>query len=145
MKPQPISKLITIIGLLALVGGIVLSCEGLENQPLEPVEAKKVIKKSDPLIKQKTIYKHEPYKVLKNKTHFIVFGAYPTVKGYEWKRWGKVTFKNYCPFCKKWNTLKYNPKRVADGEITCYKCGADYCAGTGKDKSYRCRKVLKRW
>ena len=44
------------------------------------------------------------------------------------------TFENYCPRCKSYGTLKFNPKGSPEGEWTCTKCGADYCAACGKEK-----------
>jgi len=55
-----------------------------------------------------------------------------------------IFYKNYCPFCHKWNTLKYNPKRVSEGELSCKHCSADFCLVDGNDKSYKVRKKLKR-
>lgn len=46
------------------------------------------------------------------------------------------SYKNYCPHCKKYDVLKWNPKGVLEGEWTCGNCGADYCAACGKEKSY---------
>jgi hypothetical protein len=45
-----------------------------------------------------------------------------------------VTWKNHCPLCGHDNTLIFNPKGTYEGELTCSKCGADYCSVTGKDK-----------
>lgn len=45
-----------------------------------------------------------------------------------------ATFKNYCPHCKSYGTLKFNPKGVPEGEWTCTNCGSDYCAADGKEK-----------
>lgn len=49
-------------------------------------------------------------------------------------KWYDKTFINYCPHCKKYNTLRKNPKRVYEKEYTCSKCGADYCGVCGHDK-----------
>lgn len=46
------------------------------------------------------------------------------------------SYKNYCPHCKRYDVLNWNPKGVAEGEWTCSYCGADYCAACGKEKSY---------
>lgn len=75
------------------------------------------------------------------------------------------TYKDKCPICGRTGTLVYNPKGVADGEITCGNtgpycktggskngkslsrgsvkgCDADYCVYDGGDKgsSSRCKK-----
>ena len=44
------------------------------------------------------------------------------------------TFENYCPRCHSYGTLKFNPKGSPEGEWTCSKCSADYCAASGKEK-----------
>jgi hypothetical protein len=51
-------------------------------------------------------------------------------------------FKNYCPCCKKYGVLTFNPKGVAEGEWTCSHCDADYCAADGKEKIYSNPKYL---
>ena len=65
--------------------------------------------------------------------------AYPSKSGYDYKLTQK-TWKNKCPFCG--GKLKFNPKNTAEGELTCEKCDADFCAVSGKDKAYTVRKVL---
>jgi len=65
--------------------------------------------------------------------------AYPSKAGYSYKL-TKKTWKNKCPFCG--GKLKWNPKNVPEGELTCSKCDADFCAVSGKDKAYKVRKVL---
>ena len=60
-------------------------------------------------------------------------------------KWFNIKFYNYCPHCKKYNTLRKNPKGVPEKEFTCRKCGADYCAVCGHDKhgKYRIHKKYK--
>ncbi|MCC7553966.1 MAG: phage tail protein [Methanobacteriaceae archaeon] len=43
-----------------------------------------------------------------------------------------TTFENKCCFCGA--TLRINPKGVPEGELTCSKCGADFCGVCGRDK-----------
>jgi hypothetical protein len=43
-------------------------------------------------------------------------------------------FKNYCPHCKSYGTLIFNPKGVPEGEWTCTKCSSDYCLADGNEK-----------
>lgn len=50
------------------------------------------------------------------------------------------TYKNECPFCG--GELADNPKGVADGEITCTKCDADFCTNCGYEKLSTPRKHL---
>lgn len=65
--------------------------------------------------------------------------AYPSKAGYDYKL-TKKTWKNKCPFCG--GKLKFNPKNVPEGELTCSKCDADFCAVSGKDKAVKVRKKL---
>lgn len=65
--------------------------------------------------------------------------AYPSKAGYTYKL-TKKTWKNKCPFCG--GTFKFNPKKTPEGELTCSKCDADFCAVSGKDKAYKVRKTL---
>lgn len=44
------------------------------------------------------------------------------------------SYKNYCPNCHRYGTLKWNPKGVYEGEWTCSYCDCDYCAACGKEK-----------
>jgi transposase-like protein len=44
------------------------------------------------------------------------------------------SFKNYCPHCKSYGTLIFNPKGVPEGEWTCTKCSSDYCLADGTEK-----------
>lgn len=50
---------------------------------------------------------------------------------------GTVTqsFYNYCPQCTAVGKLEDNPKGVAEGEITCGACDADYCICCGGCKA----------
>ena len=64
----------------------------------------------------------------------ISMWAKPSVRsGYAY-RWYKKTFIDYCPHCHHYNVLLKNPKGVPEREYTCKRCGADYCAVTGKEK-----------
>ena len=65
--------------------------------------------------------------------------AYPSKSGFEYKL-TKKTWKNKCPFCG--GTLKFNPKKTAEGELTCSKCDADFCCVSGQDKAVKVRKKL---
>ncbi|MDP1553042.1 MAG: hypothetical protein Q8M06_08520 [Methanobacteriaceae archaeon] len=58
--------------------------------------------------------------------------------GYSYK-WYYKSWENYCPGCKRHNTLKMNPKKVPEKELTCGKCDSDYCGVTGSEKSYKRR------
>lgn len=65
--------------------------------------------------------------------------AYPSKAGYDYKL-TKKTWKNVCPFCQ--GKLKFNPKKTAEGELTCEKCDADFCCVSGQDKATKVRKKL---
>ena len=59
-------------------------------------------------------------------------------------RWYRKTFIDYCPHCHHYNVLLKNPKGVPEREYTCKRCGADYCAVTGKEKYSYSRYYLRR-
>lgn len=44
------------------------------------------------------------------------------------------SFINYCPHCKSYGTLIFNPKGAPEGEWTCTKCSSDYCLADGNEK-----------
>ena len=72
--------------------------------------------------------------VEKPKYPLISMWAKPSVRsGYAYK-WYYKTFIDYCPHCHRYNVLLKNPKGVPEREYTCRRCGADYCAVTGKEK-----------
>ena len=74
----------------------------------------------------------------KDKTTVTTY-AYPSKSGYDYKL-TKKTWKNKCSFCGA--TLKFNPKNVPEGELTCSRCGADFCCVSGKDKAAKVRGKL---
>ena len=70
----------------------------------------------------------------KPKLPIIAMWAKPSVRsGYAY-RWYYKTFIDYCPHCHHYGVLLKNPKGVPEKEYTCRRCGADYCAVTGKEK-----------
>ena len=70
----------------------------------------------------------------KPKYPLISMWAKPSVRSSYSYRWYKKTFINYCPHCHHYGVLLKNPKGVPEKEYTCRRCGADYCAVTGKEK-----------
>lgn len=48
--------------------------------------------------------------------------------------WRKRTYINHCPNCKHYGTLRINPKRVPERELTCSRCSSDFCI-CGHDKT----------
>ena len=93
-----------------------------------------------------------------NKTHTTVKGfdkihkvypeismwAKPSVRSSYSYRWYYKTFIDYCPHCHHYKVLLKNPKGVPEREYTCRRCGADYCAVTGKEKYSWSRYYLRR-
>jgi len=73
------------------------------------------------------------------KDDTVTTWAYPSKAGYAYKLTQK-TWKNKCPFCG--STFSFNPKKTPEGELTCKKCDADFCAVSGKDKATKVRKTL---
>lgn len=76
-------------------------------------------------------------------------------KKLQWKYLYKTKFKNYCPYCGKTGTLRFDAGKankclsnrsrgyklgVPEGEITCVHCDCDFDAVTGVDKQ-----PAKRW
>lgn len=47
-------------------------------------------------------------------------------------KWYYKCWVNKCPFCG--GTLRYNPKKVPEAELTCSKCSADFCGVDGYEK-----------
>ena len=78
----------------------------------------------------------ESYNVVTVKPKYptISMWAKPSVRSSYSYRWYKKTFIDYCPHCHRYNVLLKNPKGVPEREYTCRRCGADYCAVTGKEK-----------
>ena len=70
----------------------------------------------------------------KPKYPLIAMWAKPSVRSSYSYQWYYKTFINYCPHCHHYNVLLKNPKGVPEREYTCRRCGADYCAVTGKEK-----------
>ncbi len=80
----------------------------------------------------------ENYKVVSVKPTYptITITARPSVRsGYAY-RWYTTTWINYCPHCHRYGVL-YNAHKYQarhEQELTCAKCGADYCGVVGKEK-----------
>lgn len=70
------------------------------------------------------------------KYPLITITAKPSVRcGYSYK-WYTTTWIDYCPHCHRYGVL-YNAHKYParfEQELTCKKCGADYCGVTGKEK-----------
>ena len=82
---------------------------------------------------------------IKPKYPTITITARPSVKsGYAY-RWYTTTWINYCPHCHRYGVLRNVHKWQAryEQELTCTRCGADYCGVVGKEK-YSWSKVYLR-
>ena len=73
---------------------------------------------------------------VKQKYPTITITARPSVRsGYAY-RWYTTTWIDYCPHCHRYNVL-YNAHKYQarhEQELTCRRCGADYCGVVGKEK-----------
>lgn len=58
----------------------------------------------------------------------------PSVSSQYSYRWYYRVWGDYCPACHHYGCLLVNPKGVPEGELTCSRCGADYCGVIGLDK-----------
>lgn len=82
---------------------------------------------------------------IKKKYPTITITARPSVKsGYAY-RWYTTTWIDYCPHCHRYGVLRNVHKWQAryEQELTCTRCGADYCGVVGKEK-YSWSKVYLR-
>ena len=88
------------------------------------------------IVENKTVGVAKLHKVIieKPKLPIISMWAKPSVRSSYSYRWYKKTFIDYCPHCHYYGVLLKNPKGVPEREYTCRRCGADYCAVTGKEK-----------
>lgn len=66
----------------------------------------------------------------------ITITAKPSVRSKYAYRWYTTTWVDYCPHCHKYGVLYNAHKWQAryEQEITCKRCGADYCGVVGKEK-----------
>lgn len=90
-----------------------------------------------------TYFTKDPVKTTVNvaKTNVITIKAKPSCayKCGSYK-WYTTSFVNKCPFCG--GKLSVNPKGVPERELTCKKCGADFCGVCGREKRVPYRKRL---
>ena len=62
-------------------------------------------------------------------------------------KWRTRTFVDYCPHCHRYGVLRnvHKPQAKWEQELTCKKCGADYCGNCGHEKyswsKYYIRKI----
>lgn len=105
---------------------------GFSFSSLETGDAKKPVNKKNNM-KKKEIKKPAKKKVTKPK---ITFVGKPSCRSccHQSYTWRKRTYINYCPNCKHYGTLRINPKRVPERELTCSRCSSDFCI-CGHDKT----------
>ena len=73
---------------------------------------------------------------VKQKYPTITITARPSVRSKYAYRWYTTTWIDYCPHCHRYNVL-YNAHKYQarhEQELTCRRCGADYCGVVGKEK-----------
>jgi len=66
----------------------------------------------------------------------ITITARPSVRSNYAYKWYTTTWVDYCPHCHKYGVL-YNAHKYParyEQELTCKRCGADYCGVVGKEK-----------
>ena len=76
----------------------------------------------------------------------ITITAKPSVRsGYAY-RWYTTTWIDYCPHCHIYGVLynAHKPQARFEQELTCKRCGADYCGVVGKEKYSWSRVYLRR-
>ena len=89
----------------------------------------------------KKIYTEKQKKRLKKKSKkkslpTVTITARPSVRsGYSYK-WYTTTWVDYCPHCHRYDVLynAHKPQARFEQELTCKRCGADYCGVVGKEK-----------
>ena len=132
-------SIIFVLLLLSVCAGVDYADEITVNQTIENntnCTLVKGIHYDQKIVNNTTVGVAKLHKVVteKPKLPIISMWAKPSVRsGYAY-RWYKKTFIDYCPHCHHYGVLLKNPKGVPEREYTCRRCGADYCAVTGKGK-----------
>ena len=132
-------SIIFVLLLLSVCAGVDYADEITVNQTIENntnCTLVKGIHYDQKIVNNTTVGVAKLHKVVteKPKLPIISMWAKPSVRsGYAY-RWYKKTFIDYCPHCHHYGVLLKNPKGVPEREYTCRRCGADYCAVTGKEK-----------
>lgn len=62
-------------------------------------------------------------------------------------KWRTNSFINYCPHCRHYGVLynAYKWQAKHEQELTCKRCGADYCGQCGKEKYSWSRYYLRKY
>ena len=81
-------------------------------------------------VKEKTTKKIKKHPMITVTGYPTCYTCWRTVRYHK----VKTSYINYCPNCRRYGTLRDNPKHVRDGEITCSRCDCDFCCYCGRDK-----------
>ena len=131
-----ILSIIFVLLLLSVCAGVDYADEITVNQTMNDTNCTLVndTHYSHEIIHENGVARIHKVVIEKPKYPLISMWAKPSVRsGYAY-RWYYKTFIDYCPHCHRYNVLLKNPKGVPEREYTCRRCGADYCAVTGKEK-----------
>ena len=92
------------------------------------------------------LYTDKSVKTKKTKAPRITITSKPSCGCNYGYWWHTNTFVNYCPYCHKYGTL-YNAHKYParyEQELTCRRCGSDWCGCCGKEKYSWSRVYLRR-
>ena len=131
-----ILSIIFVLLLLSVCAGVDYADEITINQTMNDTNCTLVndTHYSHEIIHENGVARIHKVVIEKPKYPLISMWAKPSVRsGYAY-RWYRKTFIDYCPHCHHYGVLLKNPKGVPEREYTCRRCGADYCAVTGKEK-----------
>ena len=131
-----ILSIIFVLLLLAVCAGVDYADEITVNQTMNDTNCTLVndTHYSHEIIHENGVARIHKVVIEKPKYPLISMWAKPSVRSNYAYRWYYKTFIDYCPHCHHYNVLLKNPKGVPEKEYTCRRCGADYCAVTGKEK-----------
>ena len=129
-------SIIFVLPLLSVCAGVDYADEITVNQTMNDTNCTLVndTHYSHEIIHENGVARIHKVVIEKPKYPLISMWAKPSVRSSYSYRWYKKTFINYCPHCHHYGVLLKNPKGVPEREYTCRRCGADYCAVTGKEK-----------
>ena len=131
-----ILSIIFVLLLLSVCAGVDYADEITINQTMNDTNCTLVndTHYSHEIIHENGVARIHKVVIEKPKYPLISMWAKPSVRSNYAYRWYYKTFIDYCPHCHHYNVLLKNPKGVPEREYTCRRCGADYCAVTGKEK-----------
>lgn len=132
MTPQPNKKLTVILLLLVFLAGMT----AVAVLEMQEVEAKKVVKKTEPLKTIKLNGKYAPKKFRMNSTHIEITGWYCTCGKYSWGRKGTIVLEKKVRFTKNNKVIPMgkNYRLAISPKLSFNKCGGEL---TVKNKGTR--------